>query len=133
MVYYKRDLVKILMYGEKKFLGFHVRLQTCNSCLLEYYSKCITCIIDEDVKPFLFLEEAPTEVSDRLQVGQVQVHVRDVQAVTLELDLPYGSFCFVGVPAGDDDAGTSHCHGNGSVFANARAATLGGIKCIKCR
>lgn len=55
----------------------------------------------------------------------------DVQAVTLGLDLPHGFLGFVGVPAGDDDAGAPHCHGNGSVLANARVPTCGGNNRLK--
>lgn len=83
----------------------------------------LTCIIDQDVKPLLSLEEALAEFPNRVQVGQIQLHVKDVKAVTLELDLPHSFLSLVHVPASDDDTGASHCQGNSCVLANARIPT----------
>lgn len=82
-----------------------------------------TCIIDQDVKPLLSLKEALAEFPHRAQVGQIQLHVKDVQAVTLELDLPHSLLSLVHISASDDDTGASHGQGNSCVLANARVAT----------
>lgn len=83
----------------------------------------LACIIDQDVKPLLPLEEALAEFPDRVQVGQIQLHVRHVQAVALKLDLPHGFRSFVHVSASNDNAGSSRCQGNSCVLANARIPT----------
>lgn len=85
---------------------------------------CLTCIIDQDVKLLLSLQEALTEIPHRAQVGQVQLHVEDVKAVTLQLDLPHSLLSLVRVSAGDDDPSTSHGQCNGCLLANARIPTL---------
>lgn len=88
----------------------------------------LTCIIDQDIKPLLSLEEALTEISHRAQVGQIQLHVNNVETVTLELDLPHSLLSLVHISASNDDTGTSHCQGNGCVLANARVPTCNGNK-----
>lgn len=88
------------------------------------WMRCIvTCIVDQDVKPLLSLEEVLAERSDRLQVRQVQLHVRHIQAVTPKLDLPHSFLCFLHISTCDDDTGTSHCQGNSCVLANTRIPT----------
>ena len=83
----------------------------------------LTCVIDEDVEPLLSLEEVLTELPYRVQVGQVQLHVMDVQVVTPELDLPRSFLGLVHVSAGNDDMGASHRHGNSCVLANTTVPT----------
>lgn len=83
----------------------------------------LTCVIDQDVKPLLSLEEALTEFPYRAQVGQIQLHVQDVKVVTLELDLPHSLLSLVHVSASDNDTGASHCQGNSCLLANARIPT----------
>lgn len=51
-----------------------MHLKTRELCVVSH----LTCIINQDVEPLLSLEEAPTEFPYRLQVGQVQLHVKDV-------------------------------------------------------
>lgn len=76
-------------------------------------SDSLTCVIDQDVKPLLPLEEVLAESPHRAQVGEIQLHVEDVEAAAPDLDLPHGLLSLVGVSAGDDDAGASRCQGNG--------------------
>lgn len=80
----------------------------------------LTCIVDEDIKSLLFLQEALAEVSHGSQVCQIQLHVKDVKTVTLELDLPHGLLSLVYISASDNDSGAPHCKSNSCLFANAR-------------
>lgn len=82
-----------------------------------------TCVVDQDVKSLLSLEEVLAELSNRPQVRQIQLHVKDIKAVTLKLDLPHSFLSLFHIPASDDDAGASHCQGNSCVLANARIPT----------
>lgn len=66
-----------------------------------------TCIIDKDVQSFLSLKESLAELPHAAQVGQIQLHVSDVQAVTFKLDFPHSLLCSAGVSAGDDDSSSS--------------------------
>lgn len=43
-------------------------------------SDSLTCVIDQDVKPLLPLEEVLAESPHRAQVGEIQLHVEDVEA-----------------------------------------------------
>lgn len=82
-----------------------------------------TCVVDQDVESPLSLEEVLAELSHRLQVGQVQLHVKDVKTVTLKLDLPHSLPSLLHVSASNDDTGTSHCQGNSRVLADTRIPT----------
>lgn len=83
----------------------------------------LTCVVDEDVQPLLSLKEGLTEVLYGAHVGQIQLHVMDVNVVTPDLDLPHRLFSLVHVTASYDDTGTSHRQGNRRLFADASIAT----------
>ncbi|TNN45760.1 hypothetical protein EYF80_044033 [Liparis tanakae] len=76
-----------------------------------------------DIEPLLPLEEALAELPHGAQVGEIQLHVKDVEAAAPHLDLPHGLLSLVGVPAREYDAGASRRQGNGRLLANARITT----------
>lgn len=106
---------------------------TANHHMVWYVMHCIgstshlllrlTCIVDQYVQPLLPLQEARAEVSHGSQVGQVQLHVDDVQAAAAGLDLTHRALGLVRVATRNDHARASHRQGHGRLFADARTST----------